>query len=292
MTGESRYRPPPAAGIEHKLTPGEELHTFMLFWRLRLDPRKIPALNLPGVPRRARVSQGQVAMLAGVSVGWYSKLERGEPANHQPAVLGRVADALELDRIERQFLLDLVQKARPLRRYPAARPVGPAIQQMLEQMPWPAWVSGPWWDIVALNATAYEWFPHMHRELNVMRWVWCDPSSREQLIGWHEVWSPRMLAQLRAAKARYSDCIQLHELITEILETNPDALQDWDEKPSLRVHPDGDVRQLWVPGRPEPMTVELVALTPMRDEDMRLVCLVPTVKRPPDLGGQVLRRGR
>ena len=72
-------------------------------------------------------------MLAGVSVDYYVRLERGNLAGASESVLDALATALQLDDAERQHLFDLARAAGPAprRRRNPANAVRPAVQQVL-----------------------------------------------------------------------------------------------------------------------------------------------------------------
>lgn len=281
MTEENVPAPPDGRADNSKtgkrqLASRVELRHLMRSWRLRLDPKSIPGLSVRG-GRGRPVSQAEMAQLVGVSSLWYGRLERGErEPNYSEDFLDRVAAALRLDYNEHNVLFLLATGREPVPKVYASTPsISPAVQRVLDEMPFPAWCSDPAWDVVALNQATYEWLPHMRYERNVMRWVWCYPDAMVQLVDWQSVWSPRMLAQMRVANARWPQNERLKQIIAEALEVNDYAREAWDNEPMVQVHPDGDVRRLRVPFLEDPVEVELVALAPMRDPDLRLIMLVP-----------------
>ena len=60
---------------------------------------------MPGLRRE------EVAVLAGVSTDWYTRLEKGHIAGVSEDVLEAVARALQLDEAERTYLFDLARAA-------------------------------------------------------------------------------------------------------------------------------------------------------------------------------------
>lgn len=73
--------------------------------------------------------RGEVAMLAGVSVEYYTRMERGHLGGVSESVLNAVARAPQLDETERAHLFDLARAANTTtarRRGPSTRPCGPA----------------------------------------------------------------------------------------------------------------------------------------------------------------------
>ena len=87
-----------------------EVREFLMSRRARVTPESVglPAGSNRRVPGLRR---SEVAMLAGVSVEYYSRLERGSIGGASAAVLEAVAGALHLDETERAHLLDLARTA-------------------------------------------------------------------------------------------------------------------------------------------------------------------------------------
>lgn len=255
------------------LDPGAELHRLMVTWRARLrtDRRRQDRAR-----RLRHLSQEDMAALVGVSPGWYGSLERGErgPA-YSEAFLDRVAECLKLSTGERRVLYQLA-----VGREPAARPYAPpkiseAVRALLHAQPWPAYICDATWDVLAYNDVTAAWFPHVLTERNWMRWALLDPRSREQLVNWHSIHAPLMLAQLRAQHALLPHCQGVTDLLAEILERSTVARHIWDTEPRVWLHDDGDQREIRLPGAPEPTAVEIVAWTPMRNPDLRATMIVP-----------------
>src|SRR5689334_18581480 len=87
-----------------------EVREFLMSRRAKLMPAD--AGLVPGPNRRVRgLRRTEVALLAGVSVEYYSKLERGAIAGASASVLDAIAQALQLDDTERAHLLDLARAA-------------------------------------------------------------------------------------------------------------------------------------------------------------------------------------
>src|SRR3954447_7504541 len=87
-----------------------EVREFLMSRRARLTPEQA---GLPAGPNRrvAGLRRTEVASLAGVSVEYYSKLERGTIAGASSSVLDAVSRALQLDDTERTHLFDLARAA-------------------------------------------------------------------------------------------------------------------------------------------------------------------------------------
>src|SRR5437868_5386077 len=109
----------------------------------------------------AGLRREEVALLAGVSVPYYTRLERGDARGATDAVLDAISRALRLDDAERAHLFDLVRAANATAaaaqatRRPARQPVRPELRNMLEAMSGvPAYVRNGRLDILAGNALA------------------------------------------------------------------------------------------------------------------------------------------
>src|ERR687895_2202766 len=90
-------------------------------------PRRVPGLR-----------REEVAVLAGVSVPYYTRLERGDVAGVSDSVLDALARALRLDDAERSHLFDLARAVQPLapppRRRSAKHRIRPSVQQLMDSM--------------------------------------------------------------------------------------------------------------------------------------------------------------
>src|SRR5213594_3661189 len=98
----------------------EEIREYLTSRRARITPEQA---GLPAYGGRRRVSglrREEVALLAGISVEYYTRLERGNARGVSESVLEGIARALQLDEAERAHLIDLVRlnTTRPPRRRP------------------------------------------------------------------------------------------------------------------------------------------------------------------------------
>jgi transcriptional regulator with XRE-family HTH domain len=135
-----------------------EIREFLSSRRARITPEQAGLPAYGGTRRVAGLRREEVALLTGVSVDYYVRLERGHLAGASESVLDALARTLRLDDAERTYLYDLARAARPAGATPrssrAARPatVRPAVLQVLEAMAdAPAWVRNGRHDILAAN---------------------------------------------------------------------------------------------------------------------------------------------
>src|ERR671912_2725110 len=111
-----------------------EIREFLTSRRARITPEQV-GLPTYGSRRVPGLRREEVAVLAGVSVPYYTRLERGDMSGASEGVLEALARALQLDDAERAHLFDLARAARPIgpppRRRPAKHRVRPSVQQLL-----------------------------------------------------------------------------------------------------------------------------------------------------------------
>jgi transcriptional regulator with XRE-family HTH domain len=265
------------SGGREEGAPSAELARLVRSWRERLDPREIPGLTVGSSRRKkTRVSQEDIARLVGASSVWYGKLERGELLNYSDDFIDRVAISLRLNDDERMTLYLYSVGREPVpRQRSSSFVVTEVIEKIVQEQPWPAYVSDESWDVVTYNDHVKKWFPWIEWENNVMRWVFTYPEARQQLYNWDTDWAPLMLAQMRVARAREPENERLANLVEEILRVNDDAKRMWESEPAVYVHPDGDRRQFYLPYHQEVITVEIVALAPLRATNVRVMMLIP-----------------
>ncbi len=133
-----------------------EVREFLTSRRARITPEQA-GLPIYGSRRVPGLRREEVAMLAGVSVDYYSKLERGNLSGVSEAVLDAISRALQLDEAERAHLFDLARSVTTsvpasTRRGSSPSSVRPAVQRLLEAMDGaPAFARNGRFDILAAN---------------------------------------------------------------------------------------------------------------------------------------------
>src|SRR3954470_17389729 len=120
------------------------IREFLASRRAKLTPQQA-GLPIYGTNRRVKgLRREEVAMLAGISVEYYTRLERGNAAGVSDDVLEGIARALQLDEAERAHLFDLVRAApvpsTTTRRRPSQERVRPTVQRILDSITAPAYV--------------------------------------------------------------------------------------------------------------------------------------------------------
>jgi transcriptional regulator with XRE-family HTH domain len=208
-------------------TPNQ-LRDFLSSRRGRITPEEAGLVHYGGRRRVPGLRRDEVANLAGVSVEYYTKLERGHAQGVSDSVLEALARALQLDDAERGHLFDLVRmastSARPRRR-PAQDRVRPGVQQLLDAMTdVPAIVQNGRLDLLATNALSRVLFADMldappqggtRPAPNFARYTFLDPRAIERYPDWPHT-AGDIVALLRAEAGRSPEDRQLNELVGEL----------------------------------------------------------------------------
>jgi transcriptional regulator with XRE-family HTH domain len=213
--------------------------------RERLVPAEVglPAglsAGLSGGRRRraAGLRREEVALLANVSVTYYTYLEQGRPVRPSAQVLDALAAALRMSAAERRYLHVLAygpggaDGTGPAAPAPPER-VDPAVADLVQRLePFPAVVKGRRWDVLAANPAARELFADWAvgaagaaGERNLIRWMFTSDQAREVYLEW-EVEARAMLGRFRLAAARYPDDPDVSALIAE-LQRDSEHVRDW-----------------------------------------------------------------
>jgi transcriptional regulator with XRE-family HTH domain len=147
--------------------------------------------RVPGLRRE------EVALLAGVSVDYYTRLERGNAGGVSDSVLEALARALQLDDAERDHLFDLIRAvnattATRARRRPAKQHVRLGVQRILDALVTaPAYVRNGRLDILAANhlgrAVFSPLFAHPGQPANIARFIFLDPAAPDFYLGWEQI---------------------------------------------------------------------------------------------------------
>ncbi|MEU4291413.1 helix-turn-helix transcriptional regulator [Kribbella sp. NPDC026596] len=199
-----------------------EIKEFLSSRRARLTPEQA-GLPVYGGNRRVKgLRREEVALLAGVSVDYYVRMERGHLAGASESVLEALSRALQLDEAERDHLFALAREsdATPVRRRPATQGVRPALQQILDAVTdAPAWIRNAHFDILAANrmsrALYSALFADPRRPANTARFTFLDPASREFFVDWDRA-ADDIAAVLRSQAGKNPHDKALTELIGEL----------------------------------------------------------------------------
>lgn len=221
-----------------------EVREFLTSRRAKITPQQA-GLPAGGRRRVKGLRREEVAMLAGVSVEYYARMERGSLSGTSEAVLDSLARALRLDESERAHLMDLARTAgttrRPARRR-TAQPIRPALQQLLDAMTdAPAFVRNGRLDILATNrlGKALYWplFQDPARPVNMARYQFLDPGAEQYMteLG-HQRAAAAALLRTEAGRDPYNR--DLSDLIGELSTRSEDFRTLWAAH-NVRLHHTG-----------------------------------------------------
>jgi transcriptional regulator with XRE-family HTH domain len=210
--------------------------------RERLVPADVglPAGPAPGRRRRtAGLRREEVAMLASLSVTYYTFLEQGRPVRPSEQVLDALASALRMSAAERRYLHVLAYGPDG----DAGQGVGaaaggsappelldPAVAGLVQRLePFPTVVKGRRWDVLAANPAARELFADWKAgppgERNLVRWLFTTDVAREIYLEWGPE-ARAMLGRFRLSAARHPDDPDIRTLIDE-LRRDSQHVRDW-----------------------------------------------------------------
>jgi transcriptional regulator with XRE-family HTH domain len=245
------------------------------FLRARRDALTPAAVGLPeGRARRTKgLRREEIAMLAGVSVTWYTWLEQGRPINASVDVLSALARTLRLDDAERAHLLALAGGTTAA---PTVEHAPDALIRLIESMaPAPAYVLGPRWEFVAWNRPQTMLYPGIERlpdgQRNLLWAVFAEPYARELLVDWPEQ-ARRIMAEFRAATTSLRNDPQVQELISRLQSTSPEFAAWW---PQLDVAQFQTRLRRYRHPRAGELVFEYQQLTPSEWPHLRVVCQLP-----------------
>jgi transcriptional regulator with XRE-family HTH domain len=212
-----------------------EIRDFLSTRRARITPEQAGLPAYGGNRRVKGLRREEVAMLAGVSVDYYVRMERGSLAGASESVLDALAAALRLDEAERTHLFALAKESgehgKPQRRT-APTTVRPVVQQVLDAMTdAPAWVRNGRHDIVAMNQLARALYSPVlaapRRPANTTRFVYLYPEeAREFFVDYDRIASDAA-AMLRLEAGRIPHDKALIELVGELSTRSETFRQRW-----------------------------------------------------------------
>jgi transcriptional regulator with XRE-family HTH domain len=200
-----------------------EIHEFLTSRRARITPDQAGLPAYGGNRRVSGLRREEVALLAGVSIDYYVRLERGNLNGVSDSVLDGLARALQLDEAERDHLYDLARTAAPAprRRNVTTERVADSVQQVLDAISEaPAWVRNARHDMLAANPLARALYAPVvtfaaGATPNTARFIYLDPSAPEFFIDWDRA-ADDIAAMLRSEAGRNPHDKKLVQLIGEL----------------------------------------------------------------------------
>ena len=219
-----------------------ELGDFLRTRRARLQPEAVGLRRLVGHGARRRVPglrREELAQLAGVSIGYYTRLEQGQSHQASDSVLNSLARALRLDEEEAAQLFRLARPKPASRRRSRREALRPAVQHLIGQLGVPAVVVGKTRDVLGWNQLGHLLVAgHLPAESpkspqlrpNFVRLVFLDSHSRSMYEDW-QAKARDTVADLRCTAAQRPEDRDLAELIGELTMKSPEFADLWAAHP-------------------------------------------------------------
>ncbi|MEV6903759.1 helix-turn-helix transcriptional regulator [Amycolatopsis sp. NPDC051372] len=249
----------------------EQLRDFLRSRRAKITPADAGLTPHPGPRRVPGLRREEVAQLAGVSVDYYVRLERGRNLNVSESVLDAISRALQLNDLERTHLFTL---AKPTRSRPRPLPpqrVRPGLQLVLDSLHHvPAIVLGRRMDVLAANRLANALYTDFDalppRSRNMARLIFLDDTVRGLYTDWEGA-ARGVVATLHLYAGRHPHDPALAELIGELSLRDQDFRRWWaDHDVFERTH---GVKHYHHPLVGE-LTLGYEAMTPVDDPEQTL----------------------
>lgn len=208
-----------------------EVRDFLVSRRAHLSPAQV---GLPDYGTERRVPglrREEVAMLAGISLDYYIRLERGHIHGASESILDALARALQLDEIERAHLFDLARNAvAPVarKRAPKKGQVRASVQRVLDNLTVPAVVHNVAQDLIGANLLGRALYTMQFDSdrPSMARFIFLDPRAEDFYVDWP------LARRLTAAMLRLqagADPLnaELTALIGELSTRSPQFRKDW-----------------------------------------------------------------
>ncbi|AQZ67311.1 putative DNA-binding protein [[Actinomadura] parvosata subsp. kistnae] len=276
-----------------------ELSEFLKSRRARLRPEDVGVPYRSNGTRRVRgLRREELALLAGVSVTHYTRLEQGHSRHVSAEVLDAIADVLRLTGDERSYLHALAHPAHRCRDFPRT-PVRPGLQRLLDSLVLtPAFVLGRHADVVAWNrlvAAVFADFAAIPDERRTIAHLIFTDEGIRRLHGprWPRL-AREHVAQLRILAARYPANPQVTAHVNALRQESAEFRDLWEEHHvAAATHRDyvldhplvGELRLsaelVALPGDPELQGMDMFAAEAGSESEARLRHLAETTTRLP-----------
>jgi transcriptional regulator with XRE-family HTH domain len=221
-----------------------EIRDFLTSRRARVTPQDA-GLTVFGQRRVPGLRREEVATLAGLSVDYYNRMERGNLSGASDSVLDALANALRLDDAERAHLFDLAQASRTTsggRRRPATQTVRPSVQWLLDSMTaTAAFAENGRLDALGANQLGRALYPAVfgrdRQPGNWARFIFLDPEARTFYADWDRA-AKDSVAILRSEAGRNPHDRDLTDLVGELATRSEEFRVHWAAH-NVRLHTKG-----------------------------------------------------
>jgi transcriptional regulator with XRE-family HTH domain len=208
------------------------LGEFLRARRDRLTPARAGIEPFPGARRVPGLRREELAILAGLSPDYYSRVEQGRQATVSREVLDALARALRLDEVERDHLHDLAA-ASPRRRpttTSVAQRADPGLLRLMAALDHvPVLLLGHQGNVLARNALLPAVLGRpLEPGASFIRYLFLDPTARERIVNW-DVFAKASVAALRREAGRRPHDRRLLALINDLRDADPVVGRWWDD---------------------------------------------------------------
>ncbi|WP_336715166.1 helix-turn-helix transcriptional regulator [Arthrobacter sp. USHLN218] len=216
------------------MTHSDDVRKFLSSRRARITPEEAGLPAYGGNRRVAGLRREEVAMLAGMSIDYYIRLERGNLSGASDSVLEALARALKLDDAETAHLFDLARAASAaprVRRKRSPLTVRPSVQRVIDAITTaPAWVRNDRGDVLAANELGRALYLDMMAERttppNSARFTFLNPKAREFFAEWERS-ADDIVAVLRSTAGKNPYDKDLTDLIGELSTRSEEFRTRW-----------------------------------------------------------------
>ncbi|TRO58967.1 MULTISPECIES: helix-turn-helix transcriptional regulator [unclassified Streptomyces] len=214
---------------------GTELGRFLRARRARVTPGQAGLPTGAGPRRTPGLRREELATLTGISIDYYTRLERGKETRPSPSVVDALARGLLLEQDEIDHLRNLAALAARRPPEPPAAPsraVRPGVRLLLESLrPSPAYVVSRTNDLLAANPAGLRLFAGIEewpvKQRNIARYVFLHPAARDLFHDWGTQ-VRACVAHLRALAGTDPDSPDLTRLVGELLLKSPEFARLWE----------------------------------------------------------------
>ncbi|WP_433855581.1 helix-turn-helix transcriptional regulator [Streptomyces kronopolitis] len=216
------------------MSEGTELGRFLRARRGQIGPQEVGLPAGTGIRRTPGLRREELATLAGVSVDYYTRLERGRETRPSPAVVAALGEVLQLTPDALRRLHELVALAGGQAPAPSpgpARAVRESVRTLLETLrPSPAYVVSRANDLLAANRPGLRLLPGITdwptERRNLTRYMFLHPMGRSLYRDWEEM-AAHSAAHLRAIAGAGPDMPELDRLVGELVLKSPEFARLW-----------------------------------------------------------------
>ncbi|QXV57037.1 helix-turn-helix transcriptional regulator [Amycolatopsis sp. TNS106] len=227
------------------MDPRADIREFLSSRRARITPAQAGLTAYGGNRRVKGLRREEVALLAGVSVDYYVRMERGGLAGASDGVLEALASALQLDEAERQHLFHLARRSGPRRRRSTVT-VRSTLQQVLDAISdAPALIGNGRYDVLATNHLARALYAPVladpRRPANTARFLYLNPEAAREFFVDYEQVASAVATKLRMEAGRNPHDEELIALVGELSTCSEPFRRQWASQ-DVRLHRPGRKR--------------------------------------------------